>query len=101
MTNPDTQQALADRLAITDLIYRYCRSMDRIDRDLGYSIWHEDGLAEYEGFYSGTGRGFVDKVLEGHRQVLNHSHQVTNIIIELQDGDRLSGGSPGFSSARP
>ena len=26
---------------------------------------------------------------------------ITNVIIELQDGDRLSGGSPGFSSARP
>jgi hypothetical protein len=86
-------------LAITDLIYRYCRSMDRIDVELGYSIWHEDGLAEYEGFYSGTGRGFVDKVLEGHRQVLNHSHQVTNIILEL-DGDRASSESYVFMAMR-
>jgi hypothetical protein len=82
-------QAAADRQAIADLIYRYCRAMDRIDVDLGYSIWHEDGLAEYEGFYTGTGRGFIDKVCEGHRQLLNHSHQMSNIIIEL-DGDRAA-----------
>jgi hypothetical protein len=89
MTDPASLQALADRLAITDLLHRYCRAMDRIDDELGYSIWHEDGLAEYEGFYSGTGRGFIDKVCETHRNVLWHSHQVTNIILEL-DGDRAA-----------
>jgi hypothetical protein len=38
-------QALADRQAVTDQIYRYCRAMDRIDHALGYSIWHPDGTA--------------------------------------------------------
>lgn len=82
-------QAIADRQAITDLIYRYCRAMDRIDYDLGYSIWHDDGLAVYEGFYEGTGRGFIDKVCDNHKPLLNHSHQMSNIIIEL-NGDRAA-----------
>jgi SnoaL-like domain len=38
---------LADRQAITDLIYRDCRSVDRLDIPPGHSIWHEDGYAGY------------------------------------------------------
>jgi hypothetical protein len=87
MSDAETLQNLADRQAITDLIYRYCRSMDRIDAELGYSIWHEDATADYEGYYKGSGRGFVDAACETHRKMLAHSHQIANIIIEL-DGDR-------------
>lgn len=83
-------QTLADRQAITDQIYRYCRAMDRIDHELGYSIWHEDGTADYgEAVFVGSGRGFVDHVCAQHAQLLVHSHQVTNIVIEL-DGDRAA-----------
>lgn len=79
--------ALADRQAITDLIYRYCRAMDRIDHELGYAIWHEDGTADYgPDVFQGTGRAFIDQVCEQHKRCLTHSHQVTNVIIEL-DGD--------------
>ena len=79
---------IADRLAITDQIYRYCRAMDRIDRALGYLIWHEDGTADYgAAVFQGTGRGFVDHVCQQHGHLLSHSHQVGNITIEL-DGDR-------------
>ena len=31
-------QDIADRLAITDQIYRYCRSVDRLDIPLGHKI---------------------------------------------------------------
>ena len=89
MTDSETQ-AVADRLAIIDLIYRYCRAMDRIDAELGYSIWHEDGLADYgEAIYVGTGRGFIDWVCEQHRQVVSHSHQISNVIVEIK-GDHAS-----------
>ena len=58
-----TLREVADRQAITDQLYRYCRAMDRIDHDLGYSIWHEDGTADYgAGVWQGSGRGFVDHV---------------------------------------
>jgi SnoaL-like domain len=87
VSDAPTLQTVAARQAITDLLYRYCRSMDRIDAGLGYTIWHEDSEADYgEGMYQGSGRGFIDWVCESHRQLDYHSHQVTNIIIEL-DGD--------------
>jgi hypothetical protein len=77
--------ALADRQAITDQIYRYCRAMDRMDHALGYSIWHETGTADYgEGNYIGSGHGFVDHVNRQHAGLLAQSHQVSNILIELE-----------------
>lgn len=80
----------ADRDAITDLIYRYCRAVDRLDHALGYTIWHADGTADYgEDVYQGGGHGFVDFVIGQHGQTLAHSHQVTNIVLELE-GDRAA-----------
>lgn len=81
---------MTDRNAITDQIYRYCRAMDRIDRQLGYAVWHEDGTADYgPDIFQGTGRDFVDHVCVQHGQTLGHSHQMSNIIIET-DGDKAS-----------
>ncbi|MEG3143707.1 nuclear transport factor 2 family protein [Sphingomonas sp. RT2P30] len=80
----------ADRHAITDLIYRYCRAVDRLDYELGYSVWHDNGTADYGvEVYQGSGRGFIDFVIGQHGRTLGHSHQVTNIILEL-DGDRAA-----------
>jgi SnoaL-like protein len=77
---------LADRLAITDQMYRYCRSVDRLDVPLGHSIFHPDSTADF-GVYKGSGRGWIDFICVEHRKFLYHSHQVTNVIIDL-DGDR-------------
>ena len=90
MDDQELVRQVADRQAITDQIYRYCRAMDRIDAELGYSVWHEDGTADYSAaVFRGSGRGFIDFVCEQHRQVLMHTHQVTNIIIDLF-GDRAA-----------
>jgi hypothetical protein len=82
----DATKALADRQAITDQLYRYCRAVDRLDVALGYSIWHQDGVADYGDIYRGSGRGVIDFICESHRQLLHHSHQISNILIAL-DGD--------------
>jgi hypothetical protein len=90
-------QDIADRQAITDLIYRYCRSVDRLDIPLGHSIWHEDGHADYgAAVYQGNGRGVIDHICAQHRHTLHHSHQVSNIIIDL-GGDRA--GSESYVTA--
>jgi hypothetical protein len=77
-----------DRQAIVDLIYAYGRSMDRRDAALGYTVFHDDAVTDYgEGFYSGSGHGFIDWVTELHASFTTHSHQFTNIILQI-DGDR-------------
>ncbi len=97
MSTADTLQDLSDRQAITELIYRYCRAVDRLDLPLGHSIWHEDGIADYgESFYQGGGHGVIDLICAQHARILNHSHQMSNILIDL-DGDRA--GSESYVTA--
>jgi hypothetical protein len=86
----DPLAALVAKQAITEVLYQYCRAMDLNDLELGASVWHPDGTAHYEGMFEGTGRGFVAFGQEGHRSAFDGtSHQVTNIMIEL-DGDRAT-----------
>ena len=85
---PDTPEALADKQAIRDLIYTYCRAVDRLDIPLGHAIWHDDGLADYgAAFYQGPGKGVIDAICQSHLGLASHSHQVANILIHL-DGDK-------------
>ena len=82
MTQPDFNAEMADRLAITDKLYKYCRSVDRLDVPLGHTVFHEDCVADFP-TYKGTGRGWIDYICQEHRNYLHHSHQVTNVIIDI------------------
>jgi len=90
---------LADRMAIQDGLYRYCRSVDRLDVPLGHSVFHEDSTADFGESYRGTGRGWIDYICKRHRDFLHHSHQVTNMVIEV-DGDRAGSESYVFATLR-
>jgi hypothetical protein len=82
----DPLQELSDKQAITEVLYRYCRGLDRMDLELARSVWHHDGTAHYGDLFNGTAEGFVKWVWEAHAAMERHSHQVTNILIEV-DGD--------------
>ena len=80
--------ALADKEAIREALYAYCRSVDRLDLALGHSVFHEDSYADYgEGVYQGPGRGCIDKIIADHDHLTSHSHQIANVLIALA-GDR-------------
>jgi SnoaL-like domain len=97
MNLPDSHQAQLDREEIRGLIYRYCRAVDRLDVELGQSIWHDDGVADYGAdIYQGSGRGLIDFICAQHRRALRHSHQMSNILITLE-GDRA--GSESYVTA--
>ena len=83
---------LADTQAITRQIYNYCRSVDRLDVPLGHGVFHADAIADFPTF-KGTGRGWIDFICVEHLNFLHHSHQVTNIVIDV-DGD--SAGSEAY-----
>ena len=88
---------VADRLAITDKIYTYCRSVDRLDVPLGHTVFHADAVADFP-TYKGTGRGWIDFICVEHLNFLHHSHQVTNVIIDLHGDDRA--GSEAYVTAK-
>jgi SnoaL-like domain len=95
MMADDTVADTTDRLAIMEQLYRYCRSVDRLDVPLGHAVFHEDSYADF-GLYKGTGRGWIDYICEEHKNFLHHSHQVTNIVLEI-DGNRA--GSESYVTA--
>lgn len=96
----DTLAELAGKQAIRDLVYTYCRAVDRLDVPLGHSIWHEDSHADYGAdYYQGPGKGVIDTICKHHLGLLSHSHQVTNILIQL-DGDRAGSESYIYGTMR-
>lgn len=89
--------ALLATQAITEVVHRYCRALDRMDRPLAETVWHPDGTADYgPTMYQGTGTGFLDWVWVAHEAMLGHSHQIANVTVEV-DGDRA--GSESYVTA--
>lgn len=80
----DALQQLLAKQAIQEKLFAYCRSMDRIDRPLGYRVFTEDCAVDYGVHYQGTGWGFVDWSARTHaRNYQATSHQITNCLIRL------------------
>ena len=69
----ELQQLLAKE-AIRDQIYNYCRALDRIDNELGYTIFSDDAEVDYGPTYKGSGRGFIDMMLDQHRNMISTHH---------------------------
>ncbi|MEV0904365.1 nuclear transport factor 2 family protein [Streptomyces hokutonensis] len=83
---PATQIArLAAKQEITEVLYRYCRGLDRMDRALADTVWHPGGTADYGPSYRGSGAGFLDFVWPYHAQLAAHSHLVSNALVEVDE----------------
>ena len=78
---------VAARMAITEVIYRYSRGMDRMDRGLALSCWHPGGTDDHAPLFVGTASDFVDWVFNLHADMIVTRHDITNILIDI-DGDR-------------
>jgi hypothetical protein len=83
MTIESQLARLLDRQAITEQIYRYGRGVDRMDAPLTRSCWHGDGTADYRDMFEGTVDGLIEWMWKVHAAMQTHSHQMTNILIEL------------------
>lgn len=79
-------KGLLDRDEIRACLNRYCRGVDRFDRDLILSAFHPDCLDEH-GKFVGLPEEFCDWALEQHtRAHLSHQHLLLNHSAEI-DGD--------------
>jgi SnoaL-like domain len=74
---------LAAKQAITEVLHRYCRGLDRMDRAMADSVWHPGGTADYGPGFRGTGAGFLDYVWKFHGRFESHSHMVSNMLIDV------------------
>ena len=82
---------LAAKQAITEVIHRYCRGMDRMDRALTLSCWHPGGTDDHAPLYSGSADGFVEWLWPVHAAMRATRHVVSNILIELEASGERAG----------
>ena len=76
MTDPYSPQRIADRMAIQDVMYQWCRAVDRLDRQAMIDAFHPDAIDDH-GDYVGPAAGFADWVIERHRNIPFCSHVVS------------------------
>jgi len=76
---------LADRSEILDCMHRYARGMDRFDREMVRSAYHEDAIDDHAMFV-GLVDDFLDWAFTYHEGQTRHQHYLTNHTVEL-DGD--------------
>ena len=89
---------LVAKQAITEVLHRYCRALDRLDRPMADTLWHPDGTADYgPDIFQGTGQGFVDYVFATHLLMSGHSHTVSNVLIDV-DVEAGAAGSETYAS---
>ncbi|MBI1181191.1 MAG: hypothetical protein GC201_11585 [Alphaproteobacteria bacterium] len=73
-----------DKLEIHETIYRYCRSMDRMDAPLALDCFWPEANLEYSTLYNGSPAGFVEWLWPVHAAMVCHAHRVTNILVDFK-----------------
>jgi hypothetical protein len=81
---PPSIEEVADQQAITAVLFRYCRALDRMDRELALSCWHPGGTDNHAPLYSGNAAGFIDWLWPVHANMVVTRHVVSNILINLK-----------------
>lgn len=72
----------ADRVAIQDRIYQWCRAVDRRDWDLVRATFHPDGT-DMHGLYDGNVDGLIEWLKVRHATITSSNHVVSNILVEF------------------
>ena len=77
---------VADRLAIQEVIAMHCRGVDRASAEILMSCYWPDAKVDY-GAYKGSAHAFCEPLTEAILRYENTQHIVSNLLIELADGD--------------
>ena len=89
LNNNIAVQALLDREAIRECLYRYCRGIDRRDEEALRSAYWPDATDRH-GPYQGSAAGFIDwalgKLKTSDARIV---HRISNPLIELQGDQAL------------
>lgn len=82
--------SVVDISSIEQVLYRYCRSMDRMDKQLTLSCFMPDADMSYGILYRGNPAGFVEWLWPVHAAMVNHSHMIGNVLVESVGGELAS-----------
>jgi hypothetical protein len=81
----DQVKRLTDRAEIYDCVQRYARGIDRQDRALLRSAYHDGAVDDHVGFV-GAVDDFIDWALAYHSTQLRYQHYLLNHTVDI-DGD--------------
>lgn len=84
MKHADTFSAefVAARLRIQDLVFRWCRAVDRLDFDGMREVFHPDATDNHN-HYSGDIPGLLEWIRGRHLGIAHSMHMVGNMVIEF------------------
>jgi hypothetical protein len=78
-----TLDEIAAHIEIRQVLYRYCRGVDRGDEALIRSVYHA-GASDDHGSWKGTGEAFAAYIVGAMDPLGTPSqHHITNVLIEL------------------
>lgn len=86
---PEIQQLLSKQ-AITELLYKYPRALDRLDRNLLMSIGHPEAKVEFGKTVFPNWTAYTDWMMKAHADMLGNNHRITNILIEIKGDTAVS-----------
>ncbi len=93
-TWPDEQiREMLDKQALNDLLVRYCRGIDRLDKELVLSCFHDDAYDDH-GSFKGSPKEFLDQLWarSATKAVAFIEHKLSNVSLEVE-GDTAYGES--------
>jgi SnoaL-like domain len=77
---------LSAKQAISDCLVRYCRGIDRADRELIRSAYHQDAIDDH-GAFVGTGWDFAEEAVRFVNTLSRIHHLMQNTLIVVGDGE--------------
>ncbi|MGH6637855.1 MAG: nuclear transport factor 2 family protein [Polaromonas sp.] len=81
---------LLSKQAITELLYKYPRALDRLDRELLMSIGHPEAKVEFGKTVFPNWTAYTDWMMKAHASMLGNNHRITNILIKVSGDTAVS-----------
>lgn len=83
---PKEIQRLIDESAIREIIYRYCRGMDRRNWAVVASAFHPDATDDH-GVFKGEASKFIEFSKPRHESITMCMHHIANIMIAFKSDE--------------
>lgn len=80
-------ERIADRMQIQDVMYRWCRAIDRLDFEEIRAVFHPDAT-DTHGPYDGGVEGLIDWIRARHQAIPFSMHAISNMLIEFASPDQ-------------
>lgn len=78
---------LVEKQKISEVLYLYCRGLDRNDRSILETVFWPDAWEDHAGLYEGGVEGLLDH-LERTMRDLRTQHSISNILISFDPDGR-------------